>query len=103
MSEIVTKSLELLVMVCVAVCFGYLIPLIKRRAGQDKVEIFRKWVGDAVMYAQQVFMENGEKKDVVTEILRDIRDKQGIPLSDAQIDIMIEAAVRQMKLIEGGA
>lgn len=41
--------------------------------------------------------ETGEKKrEVVVGILQDIRNKKHLDISDAQIDILIEAAVNTM-------
>ena len=100
MSEIIMKALELAVMVFVFVGVGMVLPMIKQHIKKDKLDDFRLWVETAVSYAQQCFDENAKKKNVVVAILRDIRDKESIPLTDEQIDILIEAAVNQLKLIE---
>lgn len=103
MIEIIMKALELVVMVFVFVGVGTILPMIKQHIKKDKLDDFRLWVETAVSYAQQCFDENAKKKDVVVAILRDIRDKENIPLTDEQIDILIEAAVNQLKLMENDA
>lgn len=103
MNEIVFKAVELVVMAAVVVIVGQVIPMIKQHIKQDRLDSFRLWVEDAVAYAQQLFDRNSDKKDVVTRILRDIRDEENLPLTNDQIDILIESAVRQLKLLEGNA
>ena len=101
MNEIVFKAVELLVMAAVVVIVGQVIPMIKQHIKQDRMDSFRLWVEDAVAYAQQLFDRNSDKKDVVKRILRDIRDEEKLPLTNDQIDILIESAVKQLKIMEG--
>lgn len=41
-----------------------------------------------------------EKKAIVTQFLKEILQEKNIALSDKQIEILIEAAVKQMKIQE---
>lgn len=101
MSDIIMKALELTVMIVVVFVMTKVLPYIKQHVDQEKLDDFRAWVEDVVAYAQQMLDHNGDKKDVVTQILRDIRDKEKLPLSNEQIDILIESAVKQLKIMEG--
>lgn len=101
MSDIFMKALELTVMIVVVFVMTKVLPYIKQHVDQEKLDGFRAWVEDVVAYAQQMLDNNGDKKDIVTQILRDIRDKEKLPLSNEQIDILIESAVKQLKIMEG--
>ena len=52
--------------------------------------------------AQQTMKATGgkEKKAIVTQFLKEILQEKNIALSDKQIEILIEAAVKQMKIQE---
>ncbi|MDE7431022.1 MAG: phage holin family protein, partial [Lachnospiraceae bacterium] len=48
-----------------------------------------------------MYADNGiEKKAYVTEFLKEILIAKNIALSDEQLDVLIEAAVKQMKIAE---
>ena len=87
MNDIIFEALKLLIMVCVAVIARYVIPWLKSRIEQDKMAAIEKMVTQAVLYAQQVLTSKSgaEKKAIVT---------------DEQLNILIEAAVKQMKMEE---
>ena len=61
-----------------------------------------KWAKYAVLKAQQVLWdETGkDRKAYVTEFLKEILIAKNIALSDEQLDVLIEAAVKQMKIEE---
>ena len=54
------------------------------------------------MKAQQVLWEKDgqDRKAYVTEFLKEILMAKNIALSDEQLDVLIEAAVKQMKIEE---
>lgn len=102
MDEIIFEIIKIIVMVAVLVITRYLIPWIKRKIGVDKLEEAEKWAKYAVLKAQQVlWAEKGQdKKAYVTEFLKEILIAKNIALSDEQLDVLIEAAVKQMKIEE---
>lgn len=102
MNEIIFEVIKLVVMVAALVVARYLIPWIKEKIGADKLAQIEKWTKCAVEMAQQVhWTENGEdKKAIVTEFLREILTAKNIALSDEQLDVLIEAAVKEMKIAE---
>ena len=102
MNEIVFEILRLLVLLAVFVVTCYLLPLIKSKIGQDKLEEITRWVNTAVLMAQQVYhaQTGAERKAIVIDLLRDILIAKNISISDYQLDMLFEAAVKQMKISE---
>jgi LL-H family phage holin len=102
MSEIIFEVIKIVVMVAALLVTRYLVPWIKEKIGADKLAVAEKWAKYAVLKAQQVmYEENGqERKAYVTEFLKEILLAKNISLSDEQVDVLIEAAVKQMKIEE---
>lgn len=102
MDEIIFEVIKLVVMVAALVVARYLVPWIKDKIGADKLAQIEKWTKYAVEMAQQVhWTETGEdKKAIITEFLRGILTAKNIALSDEQLDVLIEAAVKEMKIAE---
>lgn len=104
MNEIVFEVIKLVVMVAALVIARYLIPWLKEKIGTDKLAQIEKWTRYAVEMAQQVhWSETGQdKKAIVTEFLKEILTAKNISISDEQLDVLIEAAVKEMKIAENG-
>lgn len=102
MNEIVFEIIKVIVMVAVLLISRYLIPWIKEKCSADRLALAEKWVKYAVLKAQQVlWAEKGQdRKAYVTEFLKEILIAKNIALSDGQLDVLIEAAVKQMKIEE---
>ncbi len=102
MSEIVFEVLKLVVLLAVFVATCYLIPWIRGKIGQDKLDEITKWVNTAVLMVQQVYdaRTGAERKAIVVDLLKDILIAKNISISDDQLDMLIEAAVKQMKISE---
>lgn len=102
MNEIIFEIVKLVVMVVALVIARYLVPMVKEKIGADKMAQIEKWTRYAVLKAQQVLWDKtGEdKKTYVTEFLKELLIAKNIALSDEQLDILIEAAVKQMKIEE---
>ena len=79
MSDICFEGLKILVMVAVLVLTRYVLPWVKSKADSEKLNLVTQWADKAVLMVQQTM---------------------NITLSDAQIEILIEAAVKQIKLQE---
>lgn len=80
----------------------YVIPWLKSRIEQDKMAAIEKMVTQAVLYAQQVLTSKSgaEKKAIVTDLLKEMLTAKNISITDEQLNILIEAAVKQMKMEE---
>ena len=103
MNEILFEVLRLVVLLAVFVVTCYLIPWIRGKIGQDRLDEISKWVNAAVLMAQQVYSAKtgAERKAIVIDMLRNILTAKNISISDDQIDVLIEAAVKAMKMKEG--
>lgn len=102
MNEIIFEVIKVVVMVAALVITRYLVPWLKGKIGADKLEAAEKWVRYAVLKAQQVLgnKSGDDRKAYVTEFLKEILIAKNIVLSDEQLDVLIEAAVKQMKIEE---
>ncbi len=103
MNEILFELMKLFVMVMVIVVTCYIIPWIRGKIGQDRLDEIAKWVNAAVLMAQQVYSAKtgAERKAIVIDMLRNILTAKNISISDDQLDLLIEAAVKAMKMKEG--
>lgn len=103
MNEIVFEVLRLVVLLAVFVVTCYLIPWIRGKIGQDRMDAVTGWVNAAVLMAQQVYhaKTGAERKAIVIELLKEILIAKNISISDSQLDMLIEAAVKAMKMKEG--
>ena len=102
MNDIVVEIVKVVVMVAALLITRYLVPWLKEKIGADKLAMAEKWAKYAVLKAQQVLWdETGkDRKAYVTEFLKEILIAKNIALSDEQLDVLIEAAVKQMKIEE---
>lgn len=102
MNEIIFEVIKVVVMVTVLVITRYLVPWLKEKIGTDKLAVTEKWVKYAVLKAQQVLWskDGQDKKAYVMDFLKEILMAKNIALSDEQLDVLIEAAVKQMKISE---
>ena len=100
MSDICFEGLKILVMVAVLVLTRYVLP--KSKADSEKLNLVAQWAYKAVLMAQQTMKatDGKEKKAIVTQFLKELLQEKNIALSDTQIEILIEAAVKQMKIQE---
>lgn len=102
MDEIIFEVIKIIVMVAALVVARYLVPWMKEKIGTDKMAQIEKWATYAVEMAQQVhWSKPGEdRKAIVTEFLKEILIAKNISISDEQLDVLIEAAVKEMKMQE---
>ncbi len=100
MSDICFEGLKILVMVAVLVLTRYVLPWVKSKADSEKLNLVAQWAYKAVLMAQQTMKatDGKEKKAIVTQFLKELLQEKNIALSDTQIEILIEAAVKQMKI-----
>lgn len=100
MSEMMMEILKVIVMLAVLLVIKYLIPLIKAQIGAKQMDEIRAWVKDTVLMAQQVYdaKSGPERKAIVVDLLHNILIKKNIDISEEQINTLIEAAVKAMKM-----
>ena len=102
MNEMIFEILKLIVMIAVFIVTCYLIPWVRGKIGQDKLDEITRWVNAAVLMAQQVYFAKtgAERKAIVVDLLKNILIAKNISVSDDQLDILIEAAVKAMRIEE---
>lgn len=102
MSDITLEILKLIIMVAVLVVTRYLIPWMKTKIDSEKLNQIAEWAAKAVLKVQQVYWskDGAERKAIVTQFLKEILTAKNISISDEQLDTLIEAAVKQMKIEE---
>lgn len=100
MDEIIFEVIKIVVMVVALVVARYLVPWLKEKIGADRMAQIEKWTKYAVEMAQQVHWSQPgkDRKAIVTEFLREILTAKNISISDEQLDVLIEAAVKEMKM-----
>ena len=83
---------------------GFLIPFIKEKIGSEKLAKYEYWVTTAVQAAEMLYTESGsgvEKKQYVVNFLNDMFNKNKVVITEDQLNLLVEAAVKQMKMNEG--
>lgn len=102
MNEIIFEILRLAVLLVVFAVTCYLIPWIKGKIGQDQLNKITTWTNAAVLMAQQVYYAKTgpERKAIVVELLKNMLTAKNISITDEQLDTLIEAAVKAMKMEE---
>ena len=97
MNDIVSKILELVIVVLVVFITRYAIPWLKSNTAINENTILIDLVNAAVMYAEQTLTGGELKKSVVVEFLKKELANKGIDITDEQINALVEAAVFAMK------
>jgi len=100
MSDIIFEVVKLIVMVLAMITARYLIPWIKEVLGADRLAVIEKWTKYAVEMAQQVYWneDGAQRKEIVTKFLKEILIEKNLSISDEQLEVLIEAAVKEMKM-----
>ncbi len=102
MNDITFEIVKIVAMVCAVLITRYLIPLFRNAIGDDKIAEAAKWIKSAVYFAQQTMSAKTgeERKAFVMQYAKDLRDELKIPITDEQIDILIESFVKELRIEE---
>lgn len=102
MNEIIFEALKLLIMIVFFLASCYLLPWLKSMIGQNRLDEIKSWTNAAVLMAQQVYYAKTgpERKAIVVELLKSMITAKNISITDEQLDTLIEAAVKAMKMEE---
>jgi hypothetical protein len=100
MSEILFYIIQLIIVAAILLATKYIIPFVKEKIGTEQLLIAEKWVKYAVLTAQQTLTSStgAEKKTYVTDFLKELLTAKNISLTDEQLNILIESAVKAMKM-----
>ena len=98
MRDIVLELLKLTIMIATMLVTRYLIPWLKAKTQNETMHALIDWAVQAVLAAEQCHqaVSGPERKAIVTKFIKQILEQKNIALSDDEIDVMIEAAVKQM-------
>lgn len=86
-----------------AIVTGFIIPLIKEKIGSEKLIKYEEWATQAVQAAEMLFNGKGmgeTKKEYVVDFLNEMFNKNKTVITPNQIEVLVESAVKQMKLDE---
>lgn len=100
MREITLELLKLALMIATLVITRYVVPWIKAKTQSDTMSVLIDWVMQAVLAAEQMHQaqSGAERKAIVTKFIKELLAQKNLALSDDEIDVMIEAAVKQMNV-----
>lgn len=98
MRDIIMELLKLTIMIVAMLITRYVIPWIKAKTQSDTMSVLIDWTMQAVLAAEQCHQaqSGAERKAIVTRFIKELLTQKNIDLSDEEIDVMIEAAVKQM-------
>lgn len=99
MNDLIFMIIKAVVYVLFAVVARYAIPWLMTRAKASNYQLLAVIVEDAVRAFEQTITGEGEgarRKDVVTQYIIDTCKRYNIPIDPAQIDVLIEQAVKAM-------
>lgn len=97
--EMITKVTECALTVIVLLVSAYLIPWLKTKIGEEKLEELEKFCEQAVRAAEQLYTpeEYKLKKAYVLSLVNEQIEKLGLGLNEAEIDAIIEGIVNYVK------
>ena len=81
----------------------YIIPLIKKKIGNENLAKYEYWVNIAVKAAEMIWVETGhgtDKKRYVVDFINNMFNSKKTVITESQLDALIEAAVKNLKLEE---
>lgn len=100
MRDIILEVLKLTIMIATMLITRYAIPWLKAKTQSETMSLICDWTAQAVLAAEQTHGAGtgAEKKRIVREFIQRILAQKGVELTDAEIDTMIEAAVKQIQM-----
>lgn len=103
MDEKLFQIILALIPILGAIITGFIVPFIKEKIGTEKLSKYEYWTNLAVKAAEMMWVGSGcgaDKKQYVINFLNDMFNKKKIVITEQQIEILVESAVKQMKLEE---
>ncbi len=97
--EMITKVTECALTVIVLIVSAYVIPWLKTKISEEKLEELEKFCEQAVRAAEQLYTpeEYKLKKAYVLSLINEQIEKLGLGLNEAEIDAIIEGIVNYVK------
>ena len=104
MNETIFNLLLTIIPVIGAIITYFIIPFIKSSVNEKQLAQYKEWAILAVKTAEMLWKESGcgdDKKAYVVKFLNDMFNKNKITITEEQLNVLIESAVKTMKEIEG--
>lgn len=104
MDEYLLKIILSLISILGTILTTVVVPYVKEKIGNEKLAKYEEWAMLAVQCAEMIFKEQGmgvDKKEYVVNFLNEMFNKNKIVITEEQLNILIESAVKEMKLNEG--
>ena len=101
--DIILELLKLTIMLVSLLLTTYVIPWVKSKTQNETMHSLIDLATQAVLAAEQVHssQSGAERKLIVTKFIKEILMQKNISISDEEIDMLIEAAVKQMNMQYG--
>lgn len=98
-TELITKIVEAVLTILLALISAYVIPWLKTKIGQDKMDQLNSFIELAVRAAEQLYTpeEWEQKKAYVVGLAQAKIQQLGIGLTEDQLDAIIEGIVNAVK------
>jgi len=98
--ELILRIIEVLISVAAFIITRYLVPAIREWTRGTQLEQIIKWTSQAVLAAEQMYSSytGKERKVIVTQFLRKMLLHKNITISDEELEMLIEAAVKEMNM-----
>ena len=99
MEQIISVAIELVVLILATLLGRYIVPLVKTKLDANKLELFSVWALKFVKTAENINSGSGrgeEKRDQVTQWLKEKADELGLKLTEDQIRTILEDAYTTM-------
>lgn len=87
-----------IITILAALITTFVIPYIKEKTSKEQREKAIILSQAAVMAAEQIFTQQGQGQEKKTFVVNFLNDR-GLAISEKEIDILIEAAVKELKLV----
>lgn len=103
MEENLFKIILSLIPVLGAIITYCIVPYIKANVDLTKLAQYKEWATLAVKTAEMLWKETGhgkDKKEYVVQFLNDMFNSKKVVITEEQLNILIESAVKEMKELE---
>ncbi len=100
MADIIFEVIKIVVMLAALLVARYVVPWMNEMVKDSKTRQILEWTKQGVLAVQQMYYaETGEtRKEMVKVFLEDFLKEKNVSLTEEQVSILIEAAVKQMKI-----
>lgn len=89
--------------IIISIITYFIVPYFKTIVDTEKLKQYKEWATFAVKSAEMLFPDGGygeDKKEYVVAFLNDMFNKNKVVITEEQIEILLEACVKEMKLQE---